>query len=35
MVAHQMDDEIEDLGLDVDGHALTAELLLIKVDFEI
>ena len=34
-VAHQVDDDIEHLRLDVDGHALASEFLLIKVDFEI
>jgi hypothetical protein len=35
MVAHQMHDDIEHLRLDVDGHTLTAQLVLAKINFEI
>jgi hypothetical protein len=35
MVAHQMDDEVEDLRFNVDGHALTSKLLLAKIEFEL
>ncbi|WP_249150125.1 hypothetical protein [Bradyrhizobium sp. JYMT SZCCT0180] len=35
MVAHQVNNDIEDLRLDVDGHALAAQLVLTKVDLEI
>ena len=34
-VAHQMNDEIEDLRLDVNGHAKSAQLLLAEVDLEL
>jgi hypothetical protein len=35
MVAHEMNEEIEDLRLDVDGHTLAPQLMLAEVDFEI
>ena len=35
MVAHQMNNEIEDLRLDVDGCALTSQFVQAKVDLEI
>ena len=35
MVADQMNDEIEDLRLDMDGHALAAQLVLAEVELEI
>src|SRR5829696_5618374 len=34
MVAHQMNNNIEDLRLDMDGHTLAAQLVLAKVELE-
>ena len=35
MVAHQVNDEIEDLGLDMNGFAKPAQFMLAEVDLEL